>query len=58
VALGAGFIMALTTEGRVWGDDPAQPLAEVPGLANVTAIVAAAVAAVLQKDGTVWVGGQ
>ncbi|QOY90897.1 RCC1 domain-containing protein [Paludibaculum fermentans] len=68
VALGGGFLMALTPEGRVWmagklpfgriyADDPVQPLAEVPGLTDVAGIVATQVAAVLKKDGTVWVWG-
>ncbi|MBN9659902.1 MAG: hypothetical protein J0H49_17075 [Acidobacteria bacterium] len=68
VAAGAGFLMALTPEGRVWmagklpfgriyADDAVQPLAEVPGLSDVAGIVATQVAAVLKKDGTVWVWG-
>lgn len=68
VALGGGFLMALTPEGRVWmagklpfgriyADDPVQPLAEVPGLTDIAGIAATQVAAVLKKDGTVWVWG-
>ncbi|MBS1830434.1 MAG: hypothetical protein JST93_34345 [Acidobacteria bacterium] len=68
IALGNGFLLALTTEGRVWmagrlpfgriyADDPVQPLAEVPGLTGVVGIVATQVAAVLKKDGTVWIWG-
>lgn len=67
-AMGFGFVLALTPEGhvwmagklpfgRIWADDPIQPLAEVPGLADVAAIAATQVAAVLKKDGTVWVWG-
>ncbi|MGC4050485.1 MAG: hypothetical protein QM757_14000 [Paludibaculum sp.] len=68
ISLGGGFLMALTPEGRVWmagrlpfgriyADDLDQPLAEVPGLTDVAGIVATQVAAVLKKDGTVWVWG-
>ncbi|MFN7934984.1 MAG: hypothetical protein U0R19_16760 [Bryobacteraceae bacterium] len=68
LSLGTGFLLALTTEGRVWmsgklpfgrifADDQIQPLAEVPGLTDVAAVVATRVAAVLKKDGTVWVWG-
>lgn len=68
LAVGSGFLLALTPEGRVWisgrmpfgrvyADDPVLPLAEVPGLTDVSAIVATQVAAVLKKDGTVWVWG-
>ncbi|MFN7923655.1 MAG: hypothetical protein U0Q16_26370 [Bryobacteraceae bacterium] len=68
VAVGTGFLMALTQEGRVWmagklpfgrigADDPVQPLGEVPGLQDVTGIVATQVAAALLKDGSVWVWG-
>ena len=67
-ALGSGFALALTADGRVWlagrlpfgrisADDPSQPLAEVPGLSDVAAIAATQVAAVLKRDGTVWVWG-
>ena len=67
-AIGTGFAMALTTEGRVWlggqlpfgritSDDPALPLGEVSSLTDVAAVVATQVAAVLKKDGSVWVWG-
>jgi alpha-tubulin suppressor-like RCC1 family protein len=64
IAIGTGFILALTPQGRVWmagklpfgrifADDPVQPLAEVDGLTDVAGVVATRVAAVLKKDGTV-----
>lgn len=68
ISVGNGFVLALTTEGRVWlwgklpygrvyTDDPVLEPAEVPGLTEVAAVVATRVAAVLKKDGTVWVWG-
>jgi len=68
ISVGGGFVLALTTEGRVWlwgklayggvyYDDPVLAPAEVPGLSDVAAVVATQVAAVLKKDGTVWVWG-
>ena len=68
ISVGIGFVLALTTEGRVWlwgklpygrvyTDDPVLEPAEVPGLTDVAAVVATQVAAVLKKDGTVWVWG-
>lgn len=68
VSLGSGIVMALTAEGRVWMagklamgrvyyDDPVWPLGEVAGLSDVVAVAATRVAAVLKRDGTVWVWG-
>ena len=66
ISVGTGFVLALTTEGRVWlwgklpygrvhFDDAVMAPAEVPGLNQVMTVVAAQVAAVLKQDGTVWV---
>ncbi len=68
ISIGTGFVLALTTEGRVWmwgklpfgriyADDPVQAPAEVPGLTGVASGAATQVAAVLKTDGTVWVWG-
>ena len=66
ISVGTGFVLAPTTEGRVWlwgklpygrvyFDDAVMAPAEVPGLNQVMTVVATQVAAVLKQDGTVWV---
>ncbi|MBI4894054.1 MAG: hypothetical protein HY821_25780 [Acidobacteria bacterium] len=68
ISCGGALVLALTNDGRVysWGvlhvnkvfsDEPQRLPALVPGLDNVAQVVATGVAAVLKKDGTVWVWG-
>ncbi|BDC49226.1 hypothetical protein F183_A15420 [Bryobacterales bacterium F-183] len=68
-ATGGTHVLALTRAGTVWhwgklplgiifSDDPVIAPHEVPGLTGVQAVVTTGVAAVLKKDGTVWVWGK
>lgn len=68
LSAGMGYVLAITRSGHVmaWGklrldgsyaDQNAVAADEVPGLENVVQVLCTGVAAVLKRDGTVWVWG-